>query len=222
MSQPMTEDQQVLLVKRLGRLDPVFAQDHSEWESDAADFPHAVMMNLASSLPQQFHSAQSPEELSATQAQLLEEIAGLFEAAFEEADSGVAGLIKLGFLEPIYDDHLKVFDLLLSRSGPLLRYEMLAHRTERNGQMICTVIKTVYGPSPPATLGEMCNNAMFVQMISGAGIPLTQEAVLDPWDQPYRFSIRILPDGPRKIYCVVSSAARRAFGADIESCVAVD
>jgi|GEM_PF-3789504 len=218
----MTEDLQGLMVKRLGRLDPDFALNNPEWESDAADFPHAVMMNLAGSLPEQFASAKTVEDLTEPQSALLNHMAELFDNAFQEADSGVTGLIKLGFLEPIYDDHPSLFDLLLSRAGPALRYEMLAHKTEMNGQMICTVIKTVYGPTPPATLGEMCNDPMFVQMISGAGISLTQEAVLDQWDQPYRFSVRVLPEGPRRIYCMVSSAARRDFGADIESCLAAD
>ena len=218
----MSEDPAVQLVHRLGKLDEEFSLEFEAWHLDAEDFPHAIMMDLAGSLSSRFPKEEVKSEICETQVILLGKLMEQLETSFLAGNSSVMGMIKLSFIEPIYQDNKALFDYLLWHSGDRLRYQLAAHKTEMNGQMILTVIKNLYGLNPPSNLGEMCNNPFFVQMITGAGISITQEAVLDMWLKPYRFSIRVLPENHRRVFCVVSAASLRNFGEDIESCLAME
>lgn len=218
----MSDDPAVQLVQRLARLDDDFTRENEYWHLDVTDFPHAIMMDLAGSLCSRFPKEETKTGIGEAQVTLIGKLMDQLESSFLEGDSSVTGMIKLSFIEAIYQDNKALFDYLLWNSGELLRYQMTAHKTEMNGQMILTVIKNLYGLNPPSNLGEMCNNPFFVQMITGAGISITQEAVLDMWLKPYRFAIRVLPENHRRVFCVISVASLRNFGEDIESCLAME
>jgi hypothetical protein len=118
-------------VRKLANLDASFVTENMESVCDASEFPHAVMMLFAGHLARRFARSEGCNQTNKELIGFLNNVSEILEETLHECDADSHTVIMDSFIEQLYDENAWLFDQLIKLAKPLLRKEMLTHKTQQ-------------------------------------------------------------------------------------------